>query len=355
MKIACVIGAFSYGGAERVMTNLVNYFCESNEVLFIAVVKRQEVAYKIDCKVKVFNGIGNGNKIEAVAKLKHIINDEKPDIVISFLTQINVLCIMAMMGMKIPLIVSERNDPRRTCGNFMKILRFFLYSRADGFVFQTDDAAEYFAGNIRSRSAIIPNPIYINDDDLKYRPVKRNNEIVMACRLDKQKNIDLAVHAIARLKRDFSAIKLVIYGEGSEKKHLENLIESLDLEDNVELKGTSNQLYKDIRDSSIFLLTSDFEGMPNALMEAMALGLCCISTDCPAGGPRMLITDEKNGLLFRVGDLDELEEKIRFIMARPETMRKMGEEARKIYGIYNPEYIYKLWDEYIETVIMEAH
>lgn len=354
MKIACVIGAFSYGGAERVMTNLVNYFCESNEVLFIAVVKRQEVAYEIDSKVKVFNGIGIDYKIKAVAKLKHIISREKPDVVISFLTQINLLCIMAMMGMKIPLIVSERNDPRRTRGNLMKILRFFLYPLADGFVFQTDDVAKYFTRNIRNRSAIIPNPIYLSDDDLKYRPVRRNNEIVMACRLEKQKNIDLAVRAIGRLKPDFSAIKLVIYGEGSEKKHLESLIESLDLEDNVVLKGTSNQLHKDIRDSSIFLLTSDFEGMPNALMEAMALGLCCVSTDCPAGGPRMLITDEKNGLLFRVGDLDGLEEKIRFIMARPETMRKIGEEARKVYDIFNPQYICKLWNEYIETVMMEA-
>lgn len=355
MKIACVIGAFSYGGAERVMTNLVNYFCENNEVSFIAIVKRQEVAYKIDSKVKVFNGIGNDNKIKAVAKLKQIISREKPDVVISFLTQINVLCIMALMGMKIPLIVSERNDPRWTCGNLMKILRFFLYPLADGFVFQTDDVAKYFAKNIRNRSAIIPNPIYISDDDLKYRPVRRNHEIVMACRLDKQKNIDLAIRAIGKLKPEFSAIKLVIYGEGPEKKHIERLIESLDLEGNVELKGTSNQLHKDIRDSSIFLLTSDFEGMPNALMEAMALGLCCVSTDCPAGGPKMLIKDDENGLLFKVGDLDGLEEKIRFIMACPETTRKIGEEARKIYSIYNPEHIYKLWDEYIEKVIMEAH
>jgi glycosyltransferase involved in cell wall biosynthesis len=181
----------------------------------------------------------------------------------------------------------------------------YLYKKADGFVFQTEDAAKYFEGIIKCDSKIIPNPI--NPKFIK-EPYKgeREKNIVTVGRLESQKNQKMLIEAFGKIESKYPEYSLLIYGDGSKKEELQDLIKEKGLENKVILKGKIDDVENVIDKAKMFVLSSDYEGMPNALMEAMALGLPCISTDCPCGGPRYLMENGKSGLLVPVGNSDAM-------------------------------------------------
>jgi glycosyltransferase involved in cell wall biosynthesis len=210
----------------------------------------------------------------------------------------------ACVGLGIKHIISERNDPAHFGGSTItRIVSRLLMRKANGFVFQTKDAQAFYGGEIAKHSVIIPNPLFIGDDypDTQYVG-EREETIVTTGRLNKQKNHPLLIRAFKRIAVEFPEYKLIIYGEGPERQNDEALISELGLQERVLLPGTINDVPAKIYKSSLYVLSSDFEGMPNALMEAMALGLPCISTDCPCGGPRELIYKGYIGMLVPVDD-----------------------------------------------------
>ena len=165
-------------------------------------------------------------------------------------------------------------------------------------------------------------------------------------RLNKQKNYPLLLRSFKDLHSEYAEYKLVIYGDGPERQSLEALIKDLGLSEVVLLPGAINNVPEVIYNASLFVLPSDFEGMPNALMEAMALGLPCISTDCPCGGARELIENDKNGLLVPVGDEKSIVSAIRFMLNNPEKAKQMGMNAMKIRSTHSLDVISKLWYDY---------
>ncbi len=348
MRIVCVIGGFAFGGAERVMTNLVNYLSREHEVCFVAVHHRDTVAYPIDERVHTVNGIGFQSKLTAHKALRKTILGFKPDVVLSFLTHINVLTLMAMRGTGIPVYVSERNDPAKTGVGYLRILRKLLYPHARGVVFQTKDAQSYFPEKIRKRSTVIPNPIFVSEEYLTQVKGERPHELVAVGRLTEQKNYPLLLSAFEEIAADYPDWILKIYGDGHLRETMEARIREKGLEDRILLCGQRKDLHACIRNSRIFVMTSDFEGMPNALMEAMALGLCCISADCPVGGPRELIRDGQNGALFPVGDKDRLVALMRHYMDRPKEAERVGERARAIMDTMNTSVICKKWEDFLK-------
>ena len=250
----------------------------------------------------------------------------------------------------VPVILSERGDPTKTFNNkiIYRIMKK-LYARADGFVFQTEDAKKFYENIIKCPYKIIGNPLnskFIKDDYSH----SRNNNIVTAGRLEIQKNHKMLIDSFEQLHKEYPEYRLLIYGMGNLKENLQKYIDDKELNENIILKGKSNRLYDEIYDSKLFVLCSDFEGMPNALMEAMALGLPCISTDCPVGGPKMLINNNENGILIGINNKEQLYEAMKKIIEDNNFANKLSQNAITSMKEYYPEKINREWEEYINYI-----
>ena len=276
----------------------------------------------------------------------------KPDVVIAFMTNMGIMSSLFLIGTKIPVIVSERNDPfveRKEASLTMRILGKLSSLFIAGYVFQSEGAKSYYSKSIQKRSCIILNPL--NVDDLPERePEKIDNRIVTVGRLHPQKNHKMLIEAFAASKvKDVHTLH--IYGDGELRAELESLIYSLDMCDKIFLEGNSKQVHTDIKNAKLFVFTSDREGLPNALMEAMAIGLPCISTDCSPGGARMLIETGKNGILIPCGDLERLIREMDALCADESRLTKFGEAAKKIKEETSIDVIADAWLGFIAQVL----
>ena len=357
MKILFCLGSLQRGGAERVVANLSNYLSKENNVSIVTTVNKS-VEYILDENIKIYtlddkNIIKNRfiRNIKRRNKLKTIINQIKPDIIISFLPEPTFR--LMSLKMDIPRIISERNDPNTEYKSFTYyLLMKHLYKRADGFVFQTRQAMEYFDKSIIEKSTIIANPInekFIN----RKKIVDKEDIIITTGRLTEQKNQKLLINAFSKVIKKYPSYKLEIYGEGSLRERLEKQINDLNLSEKVFLLGKVDNIEERLEKAKIFVLTSDYEGMPNALMEAMALKLAVISTNCPCGGPETLIDNERNGMLIPTGNEEALVTALETLLGDSEYATELGNEAGKIIEKVNPQKIYKEWEEYIHKILRE--
>jgi glycosyltransferase involved in cell wall biosynthesis len=351
MKIMLTIGAFSYGGAERVMCALANHLCNAHQVTLVTITERDET-YKLDERIKRINGIGWTNQLQGILKLRKIVKKERPDLLISFIAHINIAAILACAFTGIPVIVSERNDPAKSAtSRLRRILRKVTYPFASGLVFQTEDAKHYFGRRIQKRSVVIPNPIFLEEKAIPFD--ERENEIVSVGRFVTQKRQDLILKAYAELIRDNPNCdyKLTFYGDGEYRDEIKKQISLLGLTDRVNLLEPTLSIHEKIKHAKIFVLMSEYEGMPNALMEAMGLGLVCISSDCPCGGPRYLINDGENGFLIRVADVKQLSETLCFVIENDDLQKRVSKEAEKIIERLSSDKVFLLWDQLIERIM----
>lgn len=289
MRILFTTGCMNKGGAERVVANLANAFAKDNDVSIVITIND---APKYDLNKKIIlasldEGIVGHNlikkNIKRIKNLKRFIRNFKPDIIVSFLPEPSYRVLFLSMFNKIPVIVSVRNDPKIEYKSFKsRLIMKLLYPLAKGFVFQTKEAQEYFSSKIQSKSIVIPNPV-----DKRFLEKncegQRSNTIVTVGRLEEQKNHELLINAFSKITNEIPEYKLIIYGEGSLRERLEQQIKNLKLEEKVLLPGVEKNIEEKIYNARLFVLSSNYEGMPNALMEAMALGIPSISTDCPCG------------------------------------------------------------------------
>ena len=255
-----------------------------------------------------------------------------------------------LLGTGVPVVVSERNDPNRHPESKVKrILRCLIYPFADGFIFQTKDASRYFSHAIQKRGTVLDNPLDTTRIPERHTG-ERKRTVVAAGRLHEQKNFDLLIRAFARFYKTHHDYSLIIYGEGPEKEKLHKLASSLGISGAVELAGQSKTLLEDINDSGMFVLSSDYEGMPNVLIEAMACGLPCIATDCPIGGVRSLVTSGENGLLIPVGDEDALHDAMVKLADDGSYATWLGQHAAAIRNRLDENVVAKEWLNYLDRV-----
>ncbi|MEK4751963.1 glycosyltransferase family 4 protein [Priestia sp. FSL R5-0597] len=349
MKIVLIMGAFSFGGAERVMCNLANHLSENNHNVTLITLYNKEQCYPLHDNVHIVNGLNFRSKVKAISLLRKQIETLSPDVVMSFMTHINILTIISTLFKQIPIIISERNDPRiHPSGTYLRILRKILYPFADGVVFQTKEAQEFFSKSIISKSMIIPNPLTLDMKE-KTEDGKRENSIVTVGRLTRQKNQALLIRSFKEVLKDFPNYKLRIYGEGNLREELLILIKQLNLEGKVILMGASDNILEEIDKCKIFVLPSDSEGMPNSLMEAMATGLPCICTDCTSGGPRYLIKDGQNGVLVPVGNQADLTKALLDLLKDEKKREIMGSNARGIFEKLDPHKVFSKWEGFLKN------
>lgn len=355
MRILFCIGNLLKGGAERVAANLCNYLINENEITIVTT-KGKKSEYELDKKIKVecleSEETNKGfilKNIDRLKVLKKIVKTENPDIIISFLPEPSYrILFLKLFNRKLKIIVSVRNDPKiEYKSTISRITMKVLYPLADGFVFQTKEAQEYFNKKIQKKSVIIPNPI---KEEFICEPYdgERENIIVTVGRLEEQKNHKMLIEAFAKLPEQFNEYKLIIYGEGNLRKSLEEQVKKLNLTNRVFLPGQVDNVKEKIYKASLFVLSSNYEGMPNALMEAMALGVPCIATDCPCGGSRFLIKNENNGYLVEVNNIDQLSQLMKKILEKDQT--QISKNANKITIELNPQNINEKWKNYIRKI-----
>ena len=351
MRILFCIDSLTKGGAERVVSNLANYLSAKEHTVKIVTFLDSAPQYELDKKIKFISIAGEGNRFQKLKNRTKSLKKEyasfNPDIILSFLPYASLVALLANRTLHKKIIVSVRNDPKIEYRSLKyKYLKAFLYPMADGFVMQTEEMKDYFSKKIQSKAVVIANPI--NEIFIKnYYSGEREKVIVTVGRLYKQKNHKLLIDAFSKLPNQFHDYKLCIYGEGYLRKKLEQYIDKNGLKERVFLPGKVQDVPKAIKKAACFVLTSDYEGMPNALMEAMALGLPVISTDCPCGGPRYLIKNRINGILVKEKDVNGISNAIKMILSDQVLAEKMGKEAATIAKTLSPAKVNKKWEDYL--------
>lgn len=339
------------GGAERVLVNLANDFTKKtgNEVVLVAMhpIKNEyEISENVRVKYlfpKRYEGSVLKRDFYWVRRLRRIINEENPDAVLAFLPIPCLSVLVSSIGQKCKIVLSVRSDPKFEYPNFiLRVLAKTLYRFADTVVFQTQEQREFFPKKVQKKSVIIMNQV--KEKFFQTDIVNCRKNIVTTGRLLEEKNQKMLIEAFAKIS-DKITDNLIIYGEGKLRKELEDIVKEKDLIGRVFLPGHTQDVIGSIKGAKMFVLSSDCEGMPNALLEAMALGIPCISTDCPCGGPREIITNGENGFLVPVNDADSLAEKMLELINNEELQNKFSKEARESATKFKPDKIFCEWEK----------
>lgn len=336
------------------MTNIANYLSQKGHDCTLVTTFRAGEEYALDYKVKrisFFKEKPLGNPLwkncRVVKKLRELVVKDKPDLLVSFLAEPCFRAAIATIGTSTKTVISVRNDPNwEFKGVIRKLLAKYLFRRAEGIIFQTQDAKKWFPKCIQDKGCIILNSVK-NDFYEVQLPEKRMG-IVATGRLSKQKNHSLLIRAFAKIANKIND-NLTIYGAG-DAEQLKKLAVSLGVGDRVSLPGQTMDVINTIKGAKLYVMSSDFEGMPNALMEAMAMGLPCISTDCPCGGPRALYTNEMTYFLTPVGDVDVLSERMLEILGNKIILDEHGKRCKDAAKAFMPEVINKEWEDYLLKV-----
>ena len=255
-------------------------------------------------------------------------------------------CFAALFGLLVrnKVVISERNDPSQYPeSHTYRKFRDFCFRFADVCVFQTDDARAYFSTSIQKKGVVIPNPI--NDDIPEFDAVQREKVVMSTGRLKAQKNFPMLIRAFAEFSKQFPEYRLKIYGDGELLDELKQLADSLDIINKVDFEGFNDDIYPLMASASIFVMSSNYEGISNAMLEALAIGVPTICTDCPAGGARQMIEDGINGLLVPVGDVKALQEAMQRVASDEGFAATLGQNGKLIRKKYPLDRIASMWIE----------
>lgn len=367
LRIVLLVGAMSVGGAERVAATLANAWrARGAKVCLVPTyLGSREVAYDVAPGVSIeFLGDwirmgGAGPAAGFLAKrraLRALVRHLEPDVVVSFLTNVNVLAVAALLGTGIPLVVSERTHPAADVELHWALhgARCLTYPFADAFVVQTRAAEAAYARRIplRPRTVVIPNPVPAQLESSALRADHRGDggRIVALGRLMPSKGFDKLIRAFAREFSDRPEWRLCIWGDGPARDELATLVHNLGIVDRVALEGATRTPWTALASGQIFALPSAYEGFPNAMLEAMALGLACVAFDCPAG-PRELAGDGSAAVVLPPGDEEALGRALRELADSPVSRRGLGElAARVVRESFSESVVLELWN----AVLMRA-
>ena len=350
-RVTFLMDYLGSGGAERVTSILVDYFCNKNYKVNIIVANRGRKDYVVDKRANVIFLPEPESRFKIIRSYKRYISlrntliSLQSDTIISLSNAWGEFRLITSMQTKnSKLIMSERNDPSSHPESpIMRIIRNFNYRFADIMVFQTPGAKAYFCKKIQSKGVIIPNPIKENLPDPYIGD--RKKVIVNYCRLHRQKNLKMLIDAFNMLSQEYSEYTLEIYGRGELEEQLKRYVASLELEGKVLIKGFEKDIHNKIIDSAMFVSSSNYEGISNSMLEALAIGLPTICTDCPPGGARMFIHTFENGILVPVGDTKALYEGMKYVIENPNKAEEMSRNSIKIRDELAVDIICKQWFE----------
>lgn len=361
-KIAFYIGSLRKGGAERVFVNLAGYFREEGYRVVMVTQYQKEDEYTLPDGVERLLSDIEEEKVSAsrmvnffrrLNKLHAIWKTQEPDLVLSCIGKNNFMAVVTTAGTKTKPVVSVVGETKEEYpGRGMRMLADVLFSHAAGIVLQTERSRSFFCGKVAEKAVVLPNSL--NPDFIRPRfEGEREKKIVSVGRLDANKNHVMQLRAFAALQDKYPDYKLVIYGDGELRTYIEETAKELGVADRVLLPGVVPDVAAHIERASLFLLTSYSEGVSNALIEALALGLPVIATDVPSGGTEELMTDGKNGLVIEAGSLEALTAAMDRLLGDRDYADRLGREAAKMQERLSPERVNPLWKAYFEDIINE--
>ncbi|MEQ8693248.1 MAG: glycosyltransferase family 4 protein [Pseudomonadales bacterium] len=359
MRILFVISSLGVGGAERVASTLVNAWAkEENDVGLMTLAGEDAGYYRIDSRVQRIelnllwpssNPVhGLLSNIRRIRLLRSRITNFNPEVIVSFIDATNILVLIAAARLKIPTIVSERVDPRvHRISNLRSLMRRIVYPHASALVVQTRAVTAWAQGWMpESKTWVIPNPV---PEVPSLDDGKRERIILAAGRLVRQKGFDLLLRSFAKSEARSKGWRLVILGEGPERDSLQLLADELNLNQSLEMQGISSEPWTWMRRAEIFTLPSRYEGFPNVLLEAMAMGCACIATDCPSG-PAELIDHDINGLLIGSDDVAALTGALDQMIACPIKRERLGLSAQQVRTTYGLPVVMGEWQYLLRAV-----
>ena len=358
-EVIIATGTLGGGGAERVFLNIGNEMSARGlKVRVLVTGSRPAESYPLDANVIV--DVIRSEKRNKVLKIidkfnqfRKYLKEHEKSTVISFFPDVSAYCVLASFGMKIRNIVSERNDPNIIPRKkYMKIIRNMAFRFADSCVFQTQDAMDYFPQKVREKGVIINNPI--NSAKMpEINAINARDKIILAVgRIVPQKNFLMLIKAWELIEKKHPEYVLHIYGDKSYRngvftEEIQNYIIDHGLDHRVYLMGFSSDIYSVMNKAMVYVSSSDFEGMSNTMLEAMAMGVPTIATDCPIGGAKTVIKNGENGILTPVGDEKKMANAIERLLESADERRKLSYAARKVRVDMS---IQKVCDEWIKLL-----
>ena len=351
------------GGAERVVSTLAERFAKEGYSVLIATEEFGKDEYPLASAVeRIHAGLSEKQEksnslfryINRILNLRKVIINHKPDIVVAFARKNNYRALMASLGIKMPVVISVRVDPKVTYSSWKDRLQMkLLTGKIAGCVFQTEEQQVFFSEKIQKKSRVIVNPINPKFTG-RQLPDNRENVVVHSGRLVGFKNQLMLMEAFIKVHEKHPGFCLKLFGgdsfDGTREK-LEEYIDSNNAGDFIHIMGQSPNIEDELMKGKLAAFSSDYEGMPNAMLEALALGLPVVATDCPPGASRMVIEDRVNGLLVPVKDADAMAEAISYMIENPQIADEMGRKAAKrTEEICGLEVVFRQWEDYIKSL-----
>lgn len=367
MKIISIIPRLNYSGAPKMIAWVSNQLSQNGNEVTLITLFSDIVEQKLDSNIHCIslNIARSKSRIKRntvqmfylIKKIKEVIDDIKPDCILSFLDASGYFLLWTnrffWRKRNIKMVISERGDPYTHSG-LSSLVKNKWMKYADVIVFQTEGAKKYYQEAIQKKGVVIPNPVV---SEKKYVPVEykdRKDQIVTAGRLFiEQKRQDLLLDAFQIVSQKHPEVNLVIYGDGEDLEKIRELIEIKKL-NNVYLPGSVKNVKELIRDNKVFVLTSDYEGIPNSLIEAMEVGMPCVATDCSPGGAKTLIRDGINGFIVPRNDPKEIARKIILLLEDEALSDSIAREAVKICDVFSEANIAAAWNREIDKCVQSA-
>ncbi len=356
-RVLFVLPSLGAGGSERVVTTLANFWAGQGREVGIANFDEAAFSpfYSLAPEVDLFRldlPAASGRLPSQILQtrrrvkaLMQIYREFEPDVVISFLTKANVMALLAASPSRVPVIISERNNPTLQHFNlFWRMARAYAYPKAFSFVTMTRGAAEYYPESQRPRTSIIPNPVNLPDGWDNHR---KGNTITAVGRLTEQKQFHLLIDAFAKIAADFPSWNLVIWGEGAARAELEQQRSRLGLDDRIAMPGLTEKPGQWIETADVFVLSSAYEGWPNVIVEAMAAELPVVAFDCEHGVADM-IDDGVTGRLVQQGDVPSLADALASVMRDGALRGALAHAALEASARFNTEAIADQWMQIVE-------
>lgn len=389
-KVYIVLYTLSLGGAERHASSIANYLLQHGCEVEIVLLQDNIVAYDLTEGVKVTalsdlvypeavrnGGVRFADKVKL--KIYRLLSEKKYNYldrklyieqkyrrkldfyfsrqnnlarstVVSFMTIPNIIAASLKRRFGYKLIMGEFTSPQLECTADApeNTLKREFYPNAEGFVFQTKEQEVFYEYLSGVKKKVIPNPI----ENIEVVPFygKRRKEIVNYCKHVKAKNLPLLIVSFAKFSKEYPDYRLIIYGDGPSRKDTEKIIAEQGIQDKVQLKPYEKNVLELVRESAMFVSSSDREGISNSMLEAMAIGLPTVCTDCPAGGARMFIEPYQNGILVPVRDPDAMYKAMKYLADNPEEADRMSRNAVDIRNTLEKTKILEQWLDFLKNV-----
>lgn len=355
MRILFIVRSLGYGGASKQLTLTAEALADRGHEVYaytynadhteqhfskVVFIPERNIA-KSSLKEYIYSPI----RIRLQIKRLH------PDIVISWRANAGCFCTLACLGLKVKHVFSERTDPYMETSLALKVATK-ICDYADYGVFQTEGAQQYYKRLSKGRSTVIPNPIFLDKDIQLISYSERRNEIAFVGRCFlKQKRQDIMLKAFKIVLETHPEMQLVFYGGDFDIEKIKQMTVDMGLQDHVTFAGPVNNVLNKIKHARVLALSSDYEGIPNVLLEAMSVGVPVVSTDTSPGGVQVIVNDGINGYIVPRGDYRKLAEKIVAVLNSKSIAERFIQNGLENIKRFNPEIIFEHWDQFLQTTI----